>query len=76
MKKKTEAIIIFILCFISFLITFKLFINIGISSDELGTSPSIICGGDFWQMMNWLRLILLFFLSVWFGFRIFSPNKN
>ena len=58
MSKLTRTII-FTLSFVTFLISLKLFWNMGVYVDEAGTSPDKVCGGDFWLYMDWLRLLLL-----------------
>lgn len=59
MKKKTGTFIIFLFSFIALLISLQLFWNMGVFVDAYGTNPSAVAGGDFWNMMNWLRLALL-----------------
>lgn len=70
--KKNLSIIVFLLSFVSLVISIKLFWNSGIFVDEYNLSTSIVNGGDFWVMMDWLRLILLFLLSVISGINIFK----
>lgn len=56
MKNKWVNTIIFLLSIISLIISLKLFWNMGIYADEYNTTPSIVCGGEFWLYMDWLRL--------------------
>ena len=62
MSKLTRTII-FTLSFVTFLISLKLFWNMGVYVDEAGTFPDKVCGGDFWLYMDWLRLLLLLTIS-------------
>lgn len=62
MSKLTRTII-FTLSFVTFLISLKLFWNMGVYVDEAGTSQDKVCGGDFWLYMDWLRLLLLITVS-------------
>ena len=62
MSKLTRTII-FTLSFVTFLISLKLFWNMGVYVDEAGTSSDKVCGGDFWLYMDWLRLLLLLAIS-------------
>ena len=62
MSKLTRTII-FTLSFVTFLISLKLFWNMGVYVDGAGTSPDKVCGGDFWLYMDWLRLLLLLAIS-------------
>ena len=56
---KLSRIVLFAVTFLTFLISVKLFWNMGVYVDEAGTSPDKVCGGDFWLYMDWLRLLLL-----------------
>lgn len=69
--KKILSIFVFSLSLLSLLISLKLFWNMGIFVDEYGLSPDIVNGGDFWLLMDWLRLLLLFLLCVISGVSIF-----
>jgi len=60
---KLSRISIFAMSFLTFLISVKLFWNMGVYVDEAGTSPDKVCGGDFWLYMDWLRLLLLLTIS-------------
>ena len=60
---KLSRVILFVVSFLTFLISVKLFWNMGVYVDEAGTSPDKVCGGDFWLYMDWLRLLLLLTIS-------------
>lgn len=71
MKKKFGMLIIFIFSTVALLISLKLFYNMGIFVDEFNTSPDVVNGGDFWLMMDWLRLGLLAVVSLISGIKLF-----
>ena len=56
---KLSRSVLFAVSILTFLISVKLFWNMGVYVDEAGTSPDKVCGGDFWLYMDWLRLLLL-----------------
>ena len=60
---KLSRIVLFAVTFLTFIISVKLFWNMGVYVDEAGTSPDKVCGGDFWLYMDWLRLLLLLAIS-------------
>ena len=60
---KLSRVILFVVSFLTFLISVKLFWNMGVYVDEAGTSPDKVCGSDFWLYMDWLRLLLLLAIS-------------
>ena len=66
---------IFVLSFVSLLISLKLFWNMGMYADEYGSSPVLVCGGWFWLYMDWLRLGLLFILCIISGIRLFYRSN-
>ncbi|MGG4554572.1 hypothetical protein [Paenibacillus humicus] len=76
MKRKVLAIAVFSLSFLSLIISLKLFWNMGIFVDEYGLSPSAVNGGDFWLLMDWLRLLLLFLLCIISGVNLFNDDKK
>jgi len=76
MKKRTINIVIFILSLICLLISIRLFWNMGIFADEYNTSPSIMCGSDFWLNMDWLRLALLSAVCILSVINISSTHKK
>ena len=43
----------------------------GIFVDEFNTSPAVVNGGEFWLMMDWLRLGLLAVISGVSGVKLF-----
>jgi len=75
MKKKTMSILVFIFSVISLLISLKLFWNMGIFVDEYNLTPAIVNGGEFWLLMDWLRLILLFVVAVISGINILKKRE-
>ncbi|GAA0133965.1 hypothetical protein YSY43_08050 [Paenibacillus sp. YSY-4.3] len=76
MKRKVLSIALFSLSFLSLIISLKLFWNMGIFVDEYGLSFSIVNGGDFWLLMDWLRLLLLFLLCIISGVKLFNDDKK
>ena len=60
---KLSRIVLFAVTFLTFIISVKLFWNMGVYIDEAGTAPDKVCGGDFWLYMDWLRLLLLLAIS-------------
>ena len=60
---KLSRIALLAVSFVTFLISVKLFWNMGVYVDEAGTSSDKVCGGDFWLYMDWLRLLLLLAIS-------------
>ncbi len=75
MKKKTMPVLVFILSVVSLLISLKLFWNMGIFVDEYNLTPAVVNGGEFWLLMDWLRLILLFLAAVISGINIFTKRE-
>lgn len=71
MKNKVLNTIIFISSIICLIISIKLFWNMGIYVDEYSTGPSVVCGGDFWLYMDWLRLGLSALICVLSGKNLF-----
>ncbi|WP_291578274.1 hypothetical protein [Clostridium sp. UBA6640] len=76
MKKKTMPILVFIFSVVSLLISVKLFWNMGIFVDEYNLTPAIVNGGEFWLLMDWLRLFLLFLAALISGINIFGKRKK
>lgn len=76
MKKKTMSILVFIFSVVSLLISLELFWNMGIFVDEYNLTPAIVNGGEFWLLMDWIRLLLLFLLSFISGINIFGKRKK
>ncbi|HCQ88875.1 MAG TPA: hypothetical protein DIU45_02830 [Clostridium sp.] len=75
MKKKTMPVLVFIFSVVSLLISLKLFWNMGIFVDEYNLTPAVVNGGEFWILMDWLRLILLFLAAVISGINIFTKRE-
>lgn len=69
-------IAVFILSLLSLLISFKLFWNIGVYADEYGSSPTLVCGGWFWLLMDWVRLGLLVVLCVISGLKLLKRSES
>ena len=69
MKNKILNRISILLSMSCLIISLVITYNIAIYSDEFGSSPRIIFGGDFWLYMYWLQL---FFLAV----LVFVSIKN
>ncbi|TQS75198.1 hypothetical protein DX933_07620 [Ornithinibacillus gellani] len=69
-------IVLFLLSFSSLLISLKLFWNMGIFVDAYHTSPDVVNGGEFWLRMDWLRLLLLFILTVITGIGMFQKGTH
>jgi len=76
MGKRIISITVFLLSLFTLLISLKLFYNLGLFVDEYNLSPHIVDGGDFWLVMDWLRLFLLFLLCVVSGLSIFMGKKD
>lgn len=74
MKKKIINGVVFTLSSICFIISVKLFFNMMVFADEYNTSPDIICGGEFWLNLTWIRLGLLFIISFISGVKLFMSN--
>ena len=73
-NEKKLSILIFVLGFVSLLISVKLFWNLGIFVDEYNLSPDIVNGGEFWSSMDLVRLLLLFLLCILSGINIFKKQ--
>lgn len=76
MGSKKVSVIVFLLSLISLLISLKLFWNLGIFVDEHNLSPDIVKGGDFWLMMDWLRMLLLLVLCIVSGIVFLKSNPK
>ena len=63
-QTKLLKLILFICCTVSFLISLKLFWDLGVFCDEFGTSPDELFGGEFGLFMVWLRMGLLFLATI------------
>ena len=73
---RLASIIVFILSFVSLLISLKLFWNLGVFVDEHNLSTNVVSGSYFWSLMDWLRLLLLFLICVISGLNIFLAKKK
>lgn len=74
MNKKILKISIFILSFVSLIISLKLFWNMGVYVDEYNTTPSIIYGGKFWNLMDWIRLVSNLLICILSLINVFRKN--
>lgn len=75
MKKKLGTWVIFLFSAAALYISLRLFWNMGVYVDEHNTSPSVVCGGDFWLLMDWLRLGLLSVTTLVSGFQLLPKQK-
>ncbi|OCN01614.1 hypothetical protein A7X67_00515 [Clostridium sp. W14A] len=76
MKSRWLFLVLFVISFCSLLISLALFWNQGIFADDYNLSPELICGGGFWNGMDWLRLVFLFLLCLLSGDGTVSKRKN
>lgn len=75
--KRGYDVVVFALCIISFIVSLKLFLNMGTYADEFGSSPVQISGGSFWLSMDWIRQGILLILSIMTGINLLSkPGKS
>ena len=72
LEKRGLNIGMFVLSFISLVISLKLFWNIAVYVDDFGTDPVAVYGGDFWLYMAWLLLPLLVINTFISGIKLFS----
>lgn len=72
MKSKIGISIIFLCSLAALIISLKLLWNMGIYADEYSTSPVTVYGGNLWNMMSWLRLLLLAVITFLSGTKVFS----
>lgn len=63
---------IFASSLVCLIISYKLFLNLGIYVDEYNTSPDVVFGGEFWLYMNWLKLGLSMLICVLSGINLFK----
>lgn len=70
MKKKMPMFLLFVCSAVVLWISLHLFYNGALYVDEYGTSASAICGGDFWNYMDWARLALLGMMTVVSGIKL------
>ena len=64
MDKKIIRYIFLIGSILCLIIAVKLFWNTAIFVDATNTSPAVVYGGEFWNYMAWLQLILLSILTI------------
>lgn len=62
---------IFLLSVISLVISMVLFYNLGIYCDEYNASPEMFYGGNWGLLLEWGNLIILFFICLLAGLRLF-----
>ncbi|MTH08192.1 hypothetical protein GMA43_07445 [Turicibacter sanguinis] len=72
MNIKIITFIIFILSLICLITDMNLFYNLAIFVDEFNTSPDIVYGGDFWLLMNWVKLGLTALIILLSGISLFK----
>ena len=75
MRGKSFNLAIFLLSSISLIISMKLFWNMGVYVDEVGTSPDVVLRGSFWLYMDWLRLGTLVIITAISGLNLLSKKK-
>jgi len=76
LEKRGLNIALFVLSLLIFVISLKLFWNMGVYADEHGSSPVLVSGGWFWLSMDWLRQGLLFVLCVVLGLSLVKRSKG
>ncbi|MCI9373702.1 MAG: hypothetical protein HFI52_09900 [Lachnospiraceae bacterium] len=76
MKRKLATLLIFVGNLVIFIISVNLFYQMGIYVDEHNTSASVVCGGDFWLMADWLRLVLSGFMTILSGGMLLRSGKK
>ena len=74
--KRVTAFLIFLSSLIIFIISANLTYQMGIYVDEYNTTPSVVYGGDFWLMADWLRLALSGIMAVISGIALFRIGKK
>ena len=67
--------VFFILSLVSLIISLILFWNLGVYSDEYGSSPVLVTGGWSWLIIDWVRLGLIFILCIISGFKAFTRSN-
>lgn len=76
MKRKLAILMIFVCSLLIFVISVNLFGQMGIYADEYHTTTSVVYGGDFWLMTDWLRLILSGFTTILSGGMLLRSGKK
>ena len=74
--RKVTTLFIFLSSLLVFIISANLFYQMGIYVDEYNTTPSIVCGGDFWLMADWFRLALAGIMAVVSGIALFRLGRK
>ena len=74
--KKDTVFLIFINSLVIFIISAYLSYQMGIYVDEYNTTPSVVYGGDFWLMADWLRLALSGLMAAVSGLALFRVGKG
>lgn len=74
MKSKLINILIFVLSAICLIISVKLFYNMAFFADEFNTSPAVVTGGEFWLLMDWVRLGLSACICLLSGMTLLSKK--
>lgn len=74
--KKVTVFLIFINSLVIFIISAYLSYQMGIYVDEYNTTPSVVYGGDFWLMADWLRLALSGLMAAVSGLALFRVGKG
>lgn len=76
MRKKIIPVSILILSLINFLISIKIFKQIGICLDEYNLSPQNVYGSNFLLIADWLRLLFLLILIILSIYNIYLAGKG
>lgn len=74
--KKILEIVVFTLSIICLCISMKQFWDVGIFVDEHNFSPSMIFGGMFGMILEWVRLAFLFIICLLSFVNILQSNKK
>lgn len=74
--KKVTVFLIFVSSLVIFIISAYLSYQMGIYVDEYNTTPSVVYGGDFWLMADWLRLALSGLMAAVSGLALFRVGKG
>lgn len=75
MKGKVLNLIIFLLAISCFVISYKLFWNIAVYVDEVNISPDVVLGGDFWLIMEWVKMGFLALITILSGIKLFQKQR-
>lgn len=58
-RQAATQVLMSLLSLLCLLISLKLFYNSGLAADVFQTSPSVLAGGELWNLADWARLFLL-----------------